>query len=105
VVSDFRLVEGPGPVEDGRSDRLTFKRNGTLVSIDAEHYADDYYDQTAACEAIAETAAADDPRSWHFVDFERKPNAGYDSIMVLATPEQTRALHERLGFTFPWTDA
>jgi hypothetical protein len=101
TITNVRLVEGEGELEDGRFDHLEFDRNGKPVTIPAEHYADDYYDQGAACEAIGETADDDDPRSWRCLDFERKPHRGYDSIMVLATPEQAEALHEHLGFTFP----
>ncbi|WP_344382292.1 hypothetical protein [Streptomyces thermolineatus] len=104
AVTDVRLVEGEGPLESGRFDTLEFRRNGRLVSVPAEHFADDYYDQGAACDAIAETAADDDPRAWHWVEFEHRPHAGYDSIMVLATQEQLKALHEHLGFTFPDSD-
>ncbi|MCX4821838.1 hypothetical protein OG883_18505 [Streptomyces sp. NBC_01142] len=100
TLTNVRIVEGEGDFEGGRFDLLEFERNGRLVSIRAEHFADDYYDHEAACEAIAETAPDDDPRSWRYVDFERKPSAGYDSIMVLATPEQAEALHKHLGFTF-----
>ncbi|MFX0578543.1 hypothetical protein [Nocardia nepalensis] len=102
TITNVRIVEGEGDFEDGRLDRLEFERNGKLVSITAEHFAEDYYDQGAACEAIAETAHDDDPRSWQYVDFERKPHRGYDSIMVLTTPQQAEALHQQLGFTFPW---
>ncbi|MEV0375172.1 hypothetical protein AB0I10_36290 [Streptomyces sp. NPDC050636] len=101
TITNVRLIEVEGDYEGGRFDRLEFERNGKLVSIDAEHFAEDYYDHEAACEAIYETAHDDDPRSWRCVDFERKPNRGYDSIMVLATREQADALHEHLGFTFP----
>ncbi|TJZ50315.1 hypothetical protein FCH28_23825 [Streptomyces piniterrae] len=101
TITDVRITEGEGDFEGGRFDRLEFERNGKPVSISAEHFADDYYDQEAACEAIAMTVHDDDPRSWHYVDFERKPSAGYDSIMVLATRDQAEALHEHLGFTFP----
>ncbi|KAA6221298.1 hypothetical protein CP973_04290 [Streptomyces albofaciens JCM 4342] len=101
AITDVRLVEGEGDFEGGRMDTLTFERNGIPMSIDADHLADDYYDQGAACEAITVTAHEDDPRSWREVDFDREPHRGYDSIMVLATPEQARALEERLGFRFP----
>lgn len=99
TITDVRLVEGEGELENGRFDRLEFKRNGHPVSIGAEHFAEDYFDHEAACEAIALTAHEDDPRSWRNVDFERLPNAGYDSIMVLAAPEQAAALQEHLGLT------
>ncbi|MFF3321292.1 hypothetical protein [Streptomyces sp. NPDC002889] len=105
TITDVRIVEGEGDFVDGRFDLLQFERNGKLVSLSAEHFAEDYYDHLAACQAIDETSHDDDPRSWRYVDFERKPNAGYDSIMVLATPEQAEALHEHLGFTFPWHSA
>ncbi|RXS70314.1 hypothetical protein EST92_24785 [Streptomyces sp. TM32] len=103
TLTNVRLVEGEGDLEGGRFDRLEFERNGAPVSLSAEHFADDYYDHEAACEAIALTAHDDDPRSWHYVDFPRKPSAGYDSIMVLATPEQAAALHEQLGLTFSFS--
>ncbi|NEW37759.1 hypothetical protein GV794_10820 [Nocardia cyriacigeorgica] len=99
TITNVRLVEDDDDVEESRLERLEFERNGTLVSIVAEHYADGYYDHTAACEAIAATADDDDPRSWRIVDFERAPNRGYDSIIALATPEQAQALGEHLGFT------
>jgi hypothetical protein len=100
TVTNVRIVEGEGDFEVGRSDRLEFERNGVPVSIDAEHFADDYYDAVAACNAIGETAADDDPRSWRNVIFDRKPHRTYDDILVLATPEQTAALQEHLGFRF-----
>lgn len=100
-ITNVRIVEGEGDLEDGHEDLLEFERNSKLVSMTAEHYAEDYYNHEAACEAIATTAHEDDPRSWHLVDFERKANIGYDSILVLATPEQTDALHAHLGLTFP----
>lgn len=100
-ITNVRIVEGEGDLADGREDLLEFERNSKLVSVTAEHFAEDYYDHGAACEAIIETTHDDDPRSWHLVDFERKPNIGYDSIVVLATLEQTQALHEHLGLTFP----
>ncbi|MFH8748929.1 hypothetical protein ACH4GK_11520 [Streptomyces rimosus] len=101
AITNVRLDEGEDDLDIGRMDTLTFERNGTPMSIDAEHFAEDYYDHAAACEAIAVTAHEDDPRSWREVDFEREPHRGYDSIMVLVTPEQARALEERLGFRFP----
>ncbi|MFK8847247.1 hypothetical protein [Streptomyces sp. Ac-502] len=101
AITDVRVVEGEGDLENGRLDRLEFERNGKPISILADHLAEDYYDQAAACEAIAETAHDDDPRTWRHLDFERRPHHGYDSIMVLATPEQAEALHTHLGFTFP----
>ncbi|MFD7661830.1 hypothetical protein [Streptomyces sp. NPDC059788] len=101
AITDVRLVEGEGSLEGGRLDHLEFERDGKPVSITADHYAEDYYDHEAACEAITVTAHDDDPRSWLYLDFERLPSRGYDSIMVLATPEQAQALHDRLGFTFP----
>ncbi|MFD4032177.1 hypothetical protein ACFWVP_17040 [Streptomyces sp. NPDC058637] len=101
TITDVRIGEGEGGFEVGRSDVLEFERNGKLVSIPAEHFAEDYYDHEAACRAIAETAHEDDPRSWCVVGFAREPGLGYDSIMVLATPEQREALHRHLGLTFP----
>lgn len=100
AITNVRLVEGEGDFESGRYDRVEFERDGELVSIEAEHFAEDYFDHSAACDAIAETAHAGDPRSWHYVGFERKPSSVYDSIMVLATPEQVRALQAQLGFIF-----
>ncbi|MCM2576287.1 hypothetical protein [Streptomyces meridianus] len=100
TITDVRLVEGDGELENGRFDTLEFRRNGKPVSISAEHFADDYFDHQAACEAIDGTADADDPRSWCEVDFERKQYAGYDTVLVLATPEQAAALQEHLGFTW-----
>lgn len=99
TIGNVRLVEGEGELTDGRDDLLQFERNGSLVSIDAEHRADTYYDHEAACNAIAETAPDGDPRSWLYVDFEREPYRLDDSVMVLATPGQARALQEQLGFT------
>lgn len=99
TISDVRVVEGEGGLEGGRSDLLEFRRNAEPVSIPAEHFAEDCYDHEAACRAIAETAHGDDPRSWHNVGFAREPGVGYDSIMVLATPEQREALHRQLGLT------
>ncbi|WP_329229019.1 hypothetical protein OHB07_13305 [Streptomyces sp. NBC_00111] len=100
TVTGVRIVEGEGGFEDGRSDAVEFERDGTPVSVPAEHFAEDYYDHEAACRAIAETAHDDDPRTWCHVGFAREPGAGYDSIMVLATPEQRQALHRHLGLTF-----
>ncbi|WP_280235937.1 hypothetical protein [Nocardia cyriacigeorgica] len=99
TISDVRLVEGDDDIEESSLDRLEFERNGVLVSIDAEHYSDHYYDHAAACEAIASTAADDDPRAWRVIGFDRTPGRGYDSIMALATAEQARALQEQLGVT------
>ncbi|MEV5597027.1 hypothetical protein [Streptomyces sp. NPDC052496] len=100
-ISNVRIVAGEGDFEGGRLDQLEFERDGRPVSILADHLAEDYFDQGAACEAIAETAHDDDPRTWRYLDFDRKPSHGYDSIMVLATPDQAQDLHDRLGFTFP----
>lgn len=100
TVTGVRIVEGEGGLEGGRSDLLAFERNGKPVSVPAEHFAEDYYDHEAACRAIAETAPDNDPRSWHNVGFPREPGIGYDSIMVLATPEQRGALRRHLGLTF-----
>lgn len=100
TVTDVRVIEGEGGLEAGRSDRLEFSRDGHLVSIPAEHFAEDYYDHQAACKAIAETTRSEDPRSWHYTDFTRVPGNGYDSIMLLATPTQTAHLQERLRLTF-----
>ena len=100
TVSDVRIVEGEGGFDGGRFDAVEFKRDGVPVSIPAEHFAEDYYDHEAACRAIAETAHDDDPRSWRNADFAREPGAGYDSIMVLTTPEQAEALREHVGLTF-----
>ncbi|KQX78940.1 MULTISPECIES: hypothetical protein [unclassified Streptomyces] len=100
TISDVRIVEGEGGLESGRCDLLEFRRNAEPVSLRAEHFAVDYYDHEAACRAIAQTAHGDDPRSWRNADFAREPGAGYDSIMVLATPEQREALTRHLGLTF-----
>lgn len=100
TISDVRVVEGEGGFEGGRFDALEFERDGRRVSIPAEHFAEDYYDHEAACRAVAATAHGDDPRSWRHVGFAREPGIGYDSIMVLATPEQREALHRHLGLTF-----
>lgn len=101
TISGVRVVEGEGGFEGGRFDTLEFERDGEPVSLSAEHFAVDYYDHEAACRAIAVTAHGDDPRSWRNVGFAREPGAGYDSIMVLATPGQREALHRHLGLTFP----
>ncbi|MFB9237535.1 hypothetical protein ACFFWC_18590 [Plantactinospora siamensis] len=100
AIRNVRIVEGAGELEDGRDDRLEFERDGRPVSIPAEHYAEDYYDHAAASQAIAETAHEDDPRAWYDVRFEREPRRIYESIMVLATPQQAAALCDRLGVTF-----
>ncbi|GCD45105.1 hypothetical protein GKJPGBOP_04825 [Streptomyces paromomycinus] len=100
AITNVRIVAGEGDLEDGRLDQLEFERDGKPVTILADHLAEDYYDQGAACEAIAETAHDDDPRTWRYLDFERQPHRGYDSIMVLATPEQAQALQTHLSFTF-----
>ncbi|WP_460806348.1 hypothetical protein [Micromonospora zhanjiangensis] len=98
VIGNVRIVEVEGDLEDGRHDRLEFERDGRPVTISAEHYAEDYYDPAAACAAIAETAHPDDPRCWYDIRFEREPRRIYDSVMVLAAPQQMRALCERVGF-------
>ncbi|MEU1483622.1 hypothetical protein [Streptomyces sp. NPDC005752] len=100
AITDVRIVEGEGGFEGGRLDAVEFERDGRTVSIPAEHFAEDYYDHGAACRAIAETAPGDGPRSWRLAGFTREPGAGYDSIMVLATPGQREALHQHLGLTF-----
>jgi hypothetical protein len=96
IVANVRLVEGE-VIGETRDDVLKFERNGRLISIDAEHASDEYYDQMAACDAIAELSPDDDPRSFRFVDFEREKHAVCDSIMVLATSEQAEALQQSLG--------
>ncbi|MGW7486375.1 hypothetical protein [Streptomyces sp. NPDC054786] len=100
TLTNVRLREGE-EIGGSRDDILEFERNGRLVSISAEHFGDgyDYFDQGAACEAIAALSPENDPREFRDVDFARKTNHGYDSIMVLATPEQAKALTERLGLT------
>ncbi|MEU9125872.1 hypothetical protein AB0C96_39710 [Streptomyces sp. NPDC048506] len=100
TVSNVRLHEGE-EIGGSRDDILEFERNGRLVAISAEHFGDryEYFDQDAAINAIDELSPDDDPRAFHLVDFEREPNHGYDSIMVLATPEQAKALEENLGLT------
>ncbi|MFD6420572.1 hypothetical protein [Streptomyces sp. NPDC060198] len=97
AVRDVQLVPGEGGFADGRADLLEFDRDGVHVSVRAEHFADDYFDHLAACEAVARTVHPDAPRTWRSVDFPREPHATYDSIMVLATPEQADALREYLG--------
>ena len=100
AVTNVRIVEGEGDFAFGRSDRLEFERNGVPISIVAEHFADDYYDHTTAAAAIALTAADDDPRSWRYIEFDRTPGRVYETILGLATLEQTAALQERLSFRF-----
>ncbi|MFF5895872.1 hypothetical protein ACFY8O_08090 [Streptomyces argenteolus] len=100
TISDVRVVAGEGGFEGGRLDVIEFLRDGRPVSVPAEHFAEDYYDHAAACRAIAETAHRDDPRVWRNAGFARERGVGYDSIMVLATPEQREALHRHLGLTF-----
>ncbi|MFI2237084.1 hypothetical protein [Streptomyces chrestomyceticus] len=76
---------------------------------EAANYADEpleeHYEAACALEefGVAVSVHADDidPRTWRYLDFERQPHRGYDSIMVLATPEQAQALQARLAFTFP----
>ncbi|MFE9849000.1 hypothetical protein ACFYPN_09330 [Streptomyces sp. NPDC005576] len=97
AITDVRLVRGEGEFADGRADRVEFDRDDVRVSVPAEHFADDYLDHFAACRAVARTVHRDDPRSWRSVDFPREPHATYDSIMVLATPEQAESLRVRLG--------
>ncbi|MFF9685762.1 hypothetical protein [Streptomyces sp. NPDC014623] len=92
---------GEGGFEGGRFDVPEFEKDGKPVPIPAEHFAVDYLDHEAACRAIAETAHGDGPRSWRNAGFARDPGAGYDSIMVLATPGQREALHRHPGLTFP----
>lgn len=100
TITDVRIVKGEGGFEGGRRcDLLEFERNGTLVSLVAEHFSEDYYDQEAAYLAIRGTAHDDDPRSWRNVDFAREPGSVHDNIIVLATPAQGEALHEHLGLT------
>lgn len=99
TISDVRIVAGEGDFAGGRLDALAFERDGEQVSVPAEHFAEDYYDHGAACRAIAETAHGDDPRSWRQVGFARESGTGYDSVMVLATPDQREALHQYLGLT------
>ncbi|MFD9291305.1 hypothetical protein ACFWBV_24090 [Streptomyces sp. NPDC060030] len=101
AITDVRIVEGEGGFEGGRLDAVEFRRDGKLLSIPAEHFAEDYYDHAAACRAIAATSRDDDPRTWRGVGFAREPGAGYDSVMALATPEQRETLHQYLGLTFP----
>ncbi|WP_055588081.1 hypothetical protein [Peterkaempfera griseoplana] len=98
TVSDVRLHEGEFE-GDSRDDVLEFRCNGRPVSIPAEHFSDEYYDQLAACDAIAEVSPDGDPRSFRLVDFARERHGVYDSIMVLTTPEQAQALQRDLGLT------
>ncbi|WP_234326138.1 hypothetical protein [Streptomyces sp. NRRL S-337] len=100
TISHVRLIEGEEELEDGRFDTLEFERDGEVVTIEAEHFAEDYYDHEAACNAIAYTAHDDDTREWHSVGFDRDTYRVYDTIMLLATPEQRKALTDRLGFRF-----
>jgi hypothetical protein len=96
TVADVRLVEDE-IIGESRYDLLEFARNGQLISISAEHFSDEYYDHSAACEAIAELSPDNDPRAFRVVDFEREQQRGYDSLMVLATSEEAEALQKRLG--------
>ncbi|WP_327268585.1 hypothetical protein OG233_12230 [Streptomyces sp. NBC_01218] len=97
AITGVRLVRGEAGFADGRADVVEFDRDGVRVSVPAEHFADDYLDHIAACEAVARTVHRDDPRTWRSVDFPRDPHATYDSIMVLATPDQAESLRARLG--------
>jgi hypothetical protein len=99
TVANVRLHEGEF-VAGSRDDVLEFERNGELISISAEHYSDEYYDHLAACDAIDRLSPDDDPRSFRIVDFEREEHRHYDSILVLATPEQTEAMRKHLGLEF-----
>ncbi|MET7367873.1 hypothetical protein ABZS61_18850 [Streptomyces sp. NPDC005566] len=99
TIAGVRIVKGEGGFEGGRCDLLEFERDGTLVSLVAEHFSEDYYDHETAYLAIRETAHADDPRSWRNVDFAREPGSVHDNVIVLATPAQGEALHEHLGLT------
>ncbi|WP_299540387.1 hypothetical protein [uncultured Streptomyces sp.] len=92
TVTGVRLVEGEGPVADGRRDRVEFACDGRHVSVRAEHFADDYFDHMAAHAAVALTAQPPDPRSWRSVDFPRDRHHTYDTVLVLATAEQAAAL-------------
>ncbi|MDI2129884.1 hypothetical protein [Yinghuangia seranimata] len=97
TVTNVRLVEGDDDIESGpRDDVIEFERNGVPVRVNAMHYALDYYDQGAACVAIAELSPAED---WRFreVEFDTEPSRGYDSIMVLATHEHAAALEAHFG--------
>ncbi|MGP4019735.1 hypothetical protein [Saccharopolyspora sp. 5N708] len=96
TVTNVRLHEGEF-IGESRDDVLEFERNGQPVSISAEHFSDEYYDQMAACEAIEKLAPDNDPRSFLLVDFEREKYRVYDSIMVLTTSEQAAALEKSLG--------
>ncbi|KPC65972.1 hypothetical protein [Streptomyces chattanoogensis] len=100
AITNVRLIAGEGGFDGFMGDRfdtLKFERDGKLVTIGVEHFSDRHYNPGAACRAIAETAADDDPRSWHEIVFE--PHDG-DTFVVLATPEQKEALRERLGFRY-----
>ncbi|WP_063788474.1 hypothetical protein [Streptomyces chattanoogensis] len=83
-----------------RWDRLEFERNGRLISLSAEHLSDDYYDIGAALECVEAVSPDDDPRSFRVVDFEGTRWRLHDTIVVLATPEQTEALGKSLGLAF-----
>lgn len=100
TISNVRLIEGEEELKDGRFDTLEFERDGEVITIEAEHFAEDYYDHEAACNAIAYTAHDDDTRQWHTVGFETDRYRVYETIMVLATPIQRQALTDRLGFRF-----
>lgn len=99
TVANVRLHEGEF-VSGSRDDVLEFERNGELVSISAEHHSNEYYDHLAACDAIDHLSPDDDPRSFRLVDFEREEHRHYDSILVLATPEQTEAMRKHFGLEF-----
>ncbi|MFG3114232.1 hypothetical protein ACGF4C_07540 [Streptomyces sp. NPDC048197] len=100
TISNVRLIEGEEELQDGRFDTLEFERDGQVISIEAEHFKEYYYDHEAACNAIAYTARDDDTRQWHTVDFDRDKYRVHETIVVLATAEQRQALTDRLGFRF-----
>ena len=99
TVTAVRLVAGPGDYTDGRVDTLEIERNGDVITIQAEHYAEHYFDHEAAIDAVAAVSPQDDPRSFRYVVFDREPGRVYDSIMVLATSDQAAVLNEHLRFT------
>ncbi|MFI6766180.1 hypothetical protein [Streptomyces sp. NPDC050355] len=108
TVTDVTLHEGE-EIGGSRDDVLEFARNGRRVRVSAEHFGDgyDYFDQVAACEAIAalcpdgdfDDDSGDDSRAFRYVDFVREENESYDSIMALTTPAQAKALANGLGLT------
>ncbi|CAL9627503.1 hypothetical protein SUDANB95_05967 [Actinosynnema sp. ALI-1.44] len=97
TVTDVRLVEGE--FEAGsRDDVLEFEVNGRAVSINAEHFSDQYLDHLAATDAV-DALNPGDARTFRLADFEREPYRGYETVLTLVTPEQAAVLEESLGLT------